>query len=131
MAKASKVKEIVATTPNKVGMLAEITNAISEAGVNIIAISAYSMGEKAKFSIITADNQKAIDALKAKKFGTKENDAISVSLSNKVGAAKELANKLAKAGIDLDYCYGSTGNGQEALFIFSTKDINRALEVCG
>ena len=131
MAKATKVKEIVATTPNKVGMLAEITNAISDAGVNILAISAHSMGDKAKFCIITEDNQKAMEALKRKKLSAIESDAVSVSLSNKVGAAKELANKLAKAGIDLDYCYGSTGNGSEALLIFSTKDINKALELCG
>ena len=131
MAKASKIKEIVATTPNKVGMLAEITNAISDAGVNIIAISAQSMGDKAKFMIVTEDNQKALKALKDKKLGAQESDAVSVSMSNKVGAARELANKLSKAGIDLDYCYGSTGNGSEALFIFSTKDINKALEICG
>lgn len=131
MAKATKVKEIVATTPNKVGMLAEITNAISDAGVNILAISAHSMGDKAKFYIITENNQKAMEALKRKKLSAIESDAVSVSLSNKVGAAKELANKLAKAGIDLDYCYGSTGNGSEALLIFSTKDINKALELCG
>lgn len=131
MANAAKIKEIVATTPNKVGMLADITNAISDAGVNILAISAHSMGDKAKFLIVTEDNQKAIKALKDKKLDAIESDAISVSLSNKIGAAKELANKLAKAGVDLNYCYGSTGNGSEALFIFSTKDINKALEICG
>jgi len=131
MAKASKIKEIVATTANKVGVLADITNAIADAGVNIIAISAQAMGDKAKFMIVTEDNQKALKALRDKKLGAFESDAISVSLGNKVGAAKELANKLAKAGIDLDYCYGSTGNGSEALFVFSTKDIKKALEVCG
>ena len=131
MAKAKKIKEIQAITPNKAGMLSEVASAIADAGVNIVAINAYGMGDKAKFLIVTEDNQKAMNALKSKKFEVKEGDAISISLSNKIGAAKELAQKLAKAGIDLDYCYGSTGNGTEALLIFSTKDINRALEVCG
>ncbi len=130
MARAKKVKEIQAITPNRPGMLAEVTNAIANSGVNIIAISAQASGNKAKFLIVTEDNEKAIAALKAKKFDVKDGEAVSVSLSNKVGAAKELADKLAKAGIDLDYCYGSTGNSSEALLIFSTKDIKRALEVC-
>jgi hypothetical protein len=131
MAKAKAIKEIVAVTPNKVGMLADVTSAISDAGVNIIALSASSMGKNARFLIVTENNQKAMAALKAKKFDVKEWDAISVTLSNQVGAARELAEKLAKAGIDLDYCYGSTGNGSEALLVFSTKDIKKALEICG
>lgn len=131
MGKANRVKEITAVTPNKAGMLAEVTSAISDAGVNIIALNAYGMGDKAKFLIVTEDNQKAMNALKAKKFEVKEGEALSVSMSNKVGAAKELAQKLSKAGIDLNYCYGSTGNGSESLLIFSTKDIKKALEACG
>ncbi|MBI5123912.1 MAG: hypothetical protein HZA72_00660 [Candidatus Omnitrophica bacterium] len=131
MAKASKVKEIIATTPNKVGMLAEITDVLAGTGVNILAICAYAMEGKAIFMMLTSDNSKAVSALKGKEIDVKESDAISVSLNNKVGAAKELAEKLSKAGVDLDYCYGSTGNGSEAILVLSAKDINKALAVCG
>lgn len=131
MAKAKQIKEIAAVTPNKAGMLAEVTNAIASAGVNIIALNAYSMGDKAKFLVVTDNNEKAMKVLKNKKFEVKEDDVLSVALSNKVGAVKELADKLQKSGVDLDYCYGSTGDGQESLLVFSTKDIKRALEVCG
>lgn len=131
MAKVSKVKEIIATTPDKVGMLAEVTDAIASAGVNILAICAYAMEGHAKFMMLTSDNGKAMNALKMRKISAEEVDAISVSLSNKVGAAKELADKIAKAGIDISYCYGSTGNGSEALLVLATKDVNKALEACG
>lgn len=130
MAKASKVKEIVVTTPDKVGMLAEVTGIVAGAGVNILAICAYAMEGQAKFIMLTSDNAKAVNALKAKKMSIQELDAVSVSLNNKVGAAKELAEKLAKAGVDLNYCYGSTGNGSEALFVLSAKDTNKALAAC-
>lgn len=129
MAIAKRVRELLVVTPNKAGMLAEVTSAIAEAGVNIIALSAYGDGAKANFMIVTEDNQKAMNALKAKKFDTKDKEIVSVSLSNKVGAAKDMAKRLAQAGIDLEYCYGSTGNGQEALFLFSTKDVARCLDV--
>jgi hypothetical protein len=112
-------------------MLAEVTSAIAATGVNIIALSAHGAGKDARFLIVTDDNQKAMSALKAKKFNVMEGDAVSVSLSNKVGSAKELAERLAKAGVDLNYCYGSTGNGSEALLVFATKDIQKALEACG
>ncbi len=129
MATVKKVKELLVVTPNKSGMLAEVTSAIADSGVNIIAMSAYGAGAKANFMIVTEDNQKAMNALRAKKFDVKEKEVVSVSLSNKIGAAKEMAEKLAKAGIDLDYCYGSTGNGQEALFLFSTKDVAKSLDI--
>ncbi len=128
MAIAKKVKEIVVVAPNRTGMLSEVTGAIADSGVNIVAMSAYGNGANANFMIVTEDNQKAIGALKAKKFEAKEKEIVSVSLSNKVGAAKEMAKRLAQAGIDLDYCYGSTGNGQEALFLFSTRDVARCLD---
>lgn len=131
MAKASKIKEIIATTPNKVGMLAEVTNVVAGAGVNILALCAFAMEDKAKFMMLTSDNGKAASALKAKKIAVEEADVVSVTLSNKVGAAKELAEKLAKAEVDISYCYGSTGNGSEALFVLSVKDINKAIAACG
>jgi hypothetical protein len=129
MAVAKKVKELLVITPNKVGMLAEVTGAIADSGVNITAICAYGSGGKASFMIVTEDNQKAQNALKAKKYEVKEKEVVAVNLSNKVGAAKDMAKRLAQAGVNLDYCYGSTGNGAEAMFIFSTKDITKALDV--
>jgi len=131
MAKAKMVKEITAITPNRAGMLAEVTDAIASSGTNIIAIVAMVAGKSARFSIVTDNNQKAMAALRTKKFNVKESDVVTVSLTNQIGSAKELAQRLAKAGVDLDYCYGSTGNGSEALFVFSTKDVKKALEVCG
>jgi len=129
MAQAKKVKELFVVTPNKVGMLAEVTDAIAASGVNILALAAYGLQDKAYFEIVAEDSQKAANALKAKKFEVKERDAICVTLSNKVGAAREMAKSLAQAGVDLNGCYGSTGNGSEALLIMSAKDMNKALEV--
>jgi hypothetical protein len=130
MAKAIKAKEIVATTPDKVGMLAQVTAVVAGAGVNILAICAYAMDGKAKFLMLTSDNGKAQAALKGKNIEVEEADVVSVTLPNKVGAGKELADKLAKAGVDLNYIYGSTGNGSEALLILSAKDVNKAIEAC-
>ena len=88
MAKAIKAKEIVATTPDKVGMLAQVTAVVAGAGVNILAICAYAMDGKAKFLMLTSDNGKAQAALKGKNIEVEEADVVSVTLPNKVGAGK-------------------------------------------
>lgn len=131
MGKAGKVKEIIATTPNKAGMLAEVTGALAGAGVNILALCAYSMQGQAKFMMLTSDNGKAASALKGKKIAVEEAEVVSVTLGNKVGAMKELAEKIAKAGVDIEYCYGSTGNGSDALIVLSAKEINKLVAACG
>lgn len=131
MAGAKKVKEITVITPDKAGMLYNVTSAVASSGVNIMAITAHgAAGNKAKFMLVTDNNAKAMKALKAKKFKVKENAAIAATLTDKVGEASRLARRLAKAGVDLDYCYGSATGKGKALLVFSTKDLTRALKVC-
>ena len=108
---AAKIgKQVHIRTPNKVGMLAEVTGAIAGAGVNIDTLAAFVADNKANFMVITNNNAKTIDALKA--YEVKEEDVVVVELENKIGAATDMANKLKDAEIDLKYIYGTTsGSG--------------------
>src|SRR3989338_9416220 len=89
-------------------MLAEVSGLIADAGVNITAISAYATGKDAIFRIVTNDNAKAKNILTPKGFKVKENEVVTVNLPDQVGQAKEIADKIKQAGINLDYIYGST-----------------------
>ncbi|MBU4149878.1 MAG: hypothetical protein KKB52_06015 [Candidatus Omnitrophica bacterium] len=108
MANCKKVKELVITTEDKAGMLSELTSNISAKGVNISAICAYSMEGKAIFMILTSDNQKAKAAAEGKGWKTDESEVVVVELADKVGAAKEIGEKLKAKNVNLRYCYGTT-----------------------
>lgn len=108
MAKCSKAKELIITTQDKLGMLAEVTSVVSGQGVNIEAVCAYGMEGKAVFMIITSDNQKAKSAAASKGWKADEGDVVVVELTDKVGAAKEIADKLKAKGVNLKYIYGTT-----------------------
>lgn len=130
MAKVRLGKQLLAVTENKVGMLAEVTSDVSGAGVNIQAIDAYGAGEKANFRIITDNNQKAKEVLKAKGYEVSEEDIVIVELSNQVGVLKETADKLKGAGINLEYIYGTTCSGNcDCLLVFTSNDNAQAIEV--
>lgn len=132
MAKAVKIKQILATTENRVGMLAQVSSVIAEAGVNIAAICAYGEKGKAHFMIVTTDNKKAVSALGKKGYDAKEEDAVKVLLENKVGALQGMAKKLAAADIDLNYAYGTVGEGsQPASIIFSSNNNDKAIGLLG
>ncbi|MBU4311402.1 MAG: hypothetical protein KJ706_01630 [Candidatus Omnitrophica bacterium] len=108
MAKCSKGKELIITTENKVGMLAEVTSAITGQGVNISAVCAYSMEGNAIFMLLTSDDKKAKSAAASKGWKVEESDVVVVELADKIGAVKEIADKLKAKGVNLHYIYGTT-----------------------
>ncbi len=130
MAKVRLGKQLLAVTENKVGMLAEVCATASGAGVNIQAINAYAVGDKANFRLLTDNNQKAREILQAKGHQVSEQDVVMVELPNQVGVLKEAADKLKAAGVDLEYIYGSTcSGGCDCLLVFASNNNARAIEV--
>jgi len=129
MAKAKKVKQLSLTMPNKVGLLSEIGTALAGAKVNITAICAYGMENKAYFMLVTESNAKAKKALSPLKVKIEEEDVITVEMPNKVGELQKVAEKIADAGIDIYYMYGTVGTGKSSLCVFKTADDNKAIKV--
>ena len=129
MAKASLIKELVVKTENKVGMLAAVAEAIAGSGVNITALNAFAVEDKAVFRIVTSDNMKAISDIKAKNYEALEREVVAVELENKVGAARDMARKLKEAKIDITYIYGSTHGSGAATIVFNCSDNKKAVGV--
>jgi len=123
MAKARLGRELAVKTENKVGVLAEVTSLIANAGVNIQAICAYAMEKEAYFMIVTEDNKKAEALLKKAGYEVTESEIILVDLENKPGALEGIASKLKDANIDLNYIYGTTyGKGPELIILNSNNN---------
>lgn len=133
MAKAKLTKELAVSTANKVGMFAEVAAAVTDTGVNIVAICAYAMEDKAIFRIITSDNNKAKAALTKKGYKTEESDVVTVMLVDKVGQAKEIAAKIKNSGINLDYLYGTTCGcaNNESLMVIGSKENAKVISAIG
>ena len=124
-------RELLVITPNEVGMLAKVTSSIANNGVNLTAICAYVVGNEGYFRIITSNNIKAKKALEPLGFKIAESEVISVELENRVGAAKELVEKLAQAGIDLKNIYGTTASTNSAMLILTADNNQKAKDVIG
>jgi hypothetical protein len=107
MANAKIVKQLIVSTQDKPGMLAEVSGVIASQSINIEAICAYGMEGKAIFYLVTKNNAKAKPALTAKGWQVNEEDVVMVDLENKPGALGQLSSKLKAKNINLKYCYGS------------------------
>jgi len=129
MAKAKMTKQISFMMPNKVGLLAEVSSALTKAKVNITAICAYEMDNQATFMLIVDSNARAKKALSPLGAEIKEGDVMAIEISNKLGELQKVSQKIAAVGIDIYYMYGTAGAGKSPICVFATSDDKKALKV--
>ncbi len=127
MAKASKVKQLSFSMPNKVGLLMEVTSALANAKINIEAVCAYEWENEASFMLITDKTPKTKNVISKMGVKVEVEDVISLEVPNKVGQLHNAAKKIAAAGIDIYYLYGSPAKGKMTL-IFKTENDKKALK---
>jgi hypothetical protein len=129
MARATVAKELHFEIRNETGTLGQITATLALAGVYIIHLSAYSVKKTGYFQIITRDAAKARTALKSLAPKAVERDVCVVEFENKVGTLAPVCRLLGSNGIDVNYVYGTSGDGFKIVGIFSTDDNARAARI--
>jgi hypothetical protein len=129
MAKAKKVKQLSFMMPDRAGLLSEVSAVLAGAKVNISNICAYGMQGEANFMLTTDSNARAKKALSPLGVEIKEDEVFAVEMPNKPGELQKVAKKLADAGINIVYMYGTTGAGRAATCIFTTSDDAKAIKL--
>jgi len=129
MAKASKAKEIIVTLPNRIGTLAKISNIISGVDANIGAISARGDKRRAYFHMLVDRHIKVKNALLKEGLDAEDEGVILLEMPNKPGRMQKVADKIAEAGIDILYTYGSAGSGRTSFCVLKTDDDKKALKI--
>ncbi len=123
----TKIKHLVVESANRVGLLADIAATLGSVGVNIHSICCYCMGDKATFLIRVDQHAVAKKALVKGGYKVAEDTAICQELANKPGELSKVASKVAKAGVDIDFTYGTAG-GRTSTLILKTHDDAKALK---
>ncbi len=131
MASARMATQLVCSLPTRVGLLADIAETLRQANLNVIAISAYERDGNAKFLLVTSDNAEASDALGRFNADVREKSVVLVDMPNKAGALEEIAKKIAEAGINIEYSYGTAGAADKATVVFKTADDAKVASLVG
>ena len=131
MARAVISQELHFETKNETGGLARVVSALSHAGISIVHLLAYSVGERGHLQTITEDNVKAKAALERVLPGVKIDlrDVLVVEFENKVGTLTPVTKLLGNNDIAIDYCYGTSGDGFKIVGVFATADNLRAQKI--
>lgn len=112
---------------NRPGSLADLTAALTEAGVNILAISVPDAGEFGTIRLIPDDLARAREALAEAGYAHVASEVLEVMLPHKPGALAKMARILADAQIAIRYAYATIEEGsREAGCIVQVDDIRKA-----
>ena len=95
------MKEITIITSNREGLLAEITEVLERAKVNIEAIDGSDVGGIARVDMIVSDYDIALEALQAAGMSPVTEDAVVIRLRDEPGALATVARRFADAKINL------------------------------
>ncbi|GIW54927.1 MAG: amino acid-binding protein [Nitrospiraceae bacterium] len=122
--------QLVISERSKPGVLAQVASVLGGAGVNIKAFSAPEVTGTGNLRLLVADLEGARAALRAAKIRFREEVALVLSLENKPGALKEVADLLNKARINIKcgYCTPSR-EGKRAIVVLTVSNTQKALDV--
>lgn len=120
-------KQLVITVENQVGTMARISELISSAGINMVAICAYGIDNKGLIMFVTEDNPQAKKVLKSEKFDVREEEVILITLENNPGALQTLAQRIANSEIDLNLIYGSVNKKGKSSRLVIVTEFNNAV----
>ncbi len=94
-------KQFSVTLNDKPGELAKLAGALADKGINLRTASQATWGGKGVVNLITSDETKTRDVLKAQKFSFTEDEALIAKLDDKPGALAQLAKNLAASRVNI------------------------------
>ena len=129
MVTARIAKELVFKTPTRVGLLADVAEALASAGVNITAIGAYDKDGMGEFLLVTSDEATAAATLAGLGGDVTETEVVVVVVDNEPGALASVARRVADAGINISQVHATTSGGAQAMVVLRSDEDARIVEL--
>lgn len=115
---------------NKPGVLARLCESFKEEQVNIIAFAVSDTVDHAVVRMVVSNHSKALHLLEERGVLVLETDVLAIKVPDQPGAMASVAEQLSRAGVNIEYAYGTAGSGQvESLLIIRVNELEKAQRV--
>src|SRR3954462_1081374 len=115
---------------NKPGVLAQVTRAMGDAKLNILAMTLVDSQEHGVLRVVTDDPAAARQVLSGLNLPMTETDVLCLDLSNRPGALGDVATILGEHHININYAYCTSGApGGRTTGICRVADPKKAIHV--
>jgi hypothetical protein len=123
-------KQLAVFLDNRPGMLARVAEALAEAKINIYAVTTSDTFDHTVIRMVVSDYRHAQAVFEERGTLVVEDDVVMVEGSNKPGEIARIAQKLADAKINIEYCYSATPpEARKGLLILRVSNAVKALKV--
>ena len=113
---------------NRPGMLARTCEALARANVNILALSILDTVDHAIVRMVVDQSKDAERVLASMHAMVQQRDVIFMDVPNEVGALAKVAERLAEAGINLEYAYCTASAAHSAgAIVLRTNDLEATI----
>jgi hypothetical protein len=123
-------KQVTVTAANRPGSLARIGETLAASRINITGLDA--SGPQRQIRLLVSNPAGARRALAKAGFRSRLENVVVVNLSDRPGTLGRVARKLAKAGVNINYAYGSVARGgKRAAIVLGVANPGRAARLAG
>jgi hypothetical protein len=119
------VKQLTVVAPDQTGLLAEVTEVLGRAGVNIETLDAETAGDSAVIVFTVDRYDDALRALSTTPYHVVTEDVLLVQIEDRAGSLAEVARRFSDAGVhvrSLRFLRRSAGVGVVAIAVDRTAE---------
>jgi hypothetical protein len=121
-------KKYVVVVPNEPGVVRQLTQLLSQEGVNIDSLLMETLGDVASFRFLLEKENGLRMTLEGEGFHVVEDKVFRLSLPNRPGELDQLTRRLSEQGVAVRYLYG-TSHGQTTKVVFAVDRPEYAMEI--
>jgi len=124
------IKQISVFLENTTGRLSEVTKTLANANINLRAISIADTADFGILRLIADMTDKAVEALAAAGFTTRQTDVVAVEIDDVPGSLAQLMELFKTSQVNIEYLYASLeGQIGKAVVIFKLKEHDKGLKI--
>lgn len=122
-------KQLSVFIENRQGRLGEVLRVLKTNKVNILSLSLADTTEYGLLRLIVNNPELGKEKLSEDGFSTMLTDVIVLNINHEAGSLQGLLTLLSDNGINVEYMYGLSIDGDEAYVVLKTSDMAKADEV--
>ncbi|MGH2429337.1 MAG: hypothetical protein ACRDGV_10750 [Candidatus Limnocylindria bacterium] len=108
---------------NRPGEIARVSQAIAEKDINITASCSLAWGDHGAIGVITSDAEVTREALEATGMTFHEYELVSFRLPDRAGTLAEVSERLASAGVDIEFLVPTGYSGGEVALAIGVDNV--------
>ena len=119
--------QLSAFLENRAGVLAEMAADLARQGISIRALTVANLGDHAVVRLVVSEPQKALHLLGDRGVLVVSSQLVALDMPDEAGALAGIAKRLGRAGVNIEYAYGSApvGGGRAVIYV-RVSDLKKA-----